>query len=529
MNPWRALFSTARFLIFKLFTQVFVGCSSYLLLTLQIAPIMLRKKSSLWLRNSSKLPVRAPRASKMGNHKQASKKYLLEIHAKLHPKIALVGPLGVGKTTMAEAVRLPEGEERAVMNFGMIYPIKIGKMTFDLWDFVLPDNFSPLWNNFVRGCDVFILVVDSTPEGVKAASQFLNLHQREAKSARIAVLCNKQDLPEAVSPDTIKGQLGGIASFGMSATQEDARDRFVVILEEVLDLKKPLPLEFKQILVSANQAISKQDYESAIQALERAAAIAKDYQEMSHYQTLQEKITQMKKLKAEKKKSEEREARKIKAPDKITFNQKVAVKSLPLKPAGKPAPTAKLTVKMPSKPVDSPPKPKPLPIKAQPIGAKPKPQPIKMKPLGIAPPIEFGNAEEEGTEIPEEAAPEEPVTPATAEKLEVTEGTEVPEVPEVPEAPKFPRESHRMLTPKLMTAVPVHIAPAKSRSEEAAGGAASEIDSLAVELSEVIRDLGGSFGVNKCRIFVQKMMEKLGRAPNHAELTKAAQALVARI
>ncbi len=100
-----------------------------------------------------------PNSLKDTEKQNVFEQYLLEVHKNLHPKIALVGPLGAGKTTLAQLIQAQGSVERPIMNFGKIYSVQIGKLTFDLWDWVFPDMFSPLWNNFVRGSDVILVVM----------------------------------------------------------------------------------------------------------------------------------------------------------------------------------------------------------------------------------------------------------------------------------------------------------------------------------------------------------------------------------
>ncbi len=392
--------------------------------------------------------------------------YLLEVHKNLHPKIALVGPVGTGKTTLAQLIQAKGTTERSIMNFGKIYTVQIGKLTFDIWDWVFPDLFSPLWNNFVRGSDVIIIVIDSTPDGVKGIGQFQTLHQREAKNARIVVLCNKQDNSGALAPDSIKDQVG-LATYGISATNPKARFQFADILEEILDLKKPLPAEFKQLVVSANDAIGKENYEAAIAGLEKLVVMSKEYQEMGYFQTFQDKLALMKQKFAEKKKRDEIEARKIKAPETHKFTQKIEVKVLFPKPP-------------PSPPVQ------PSPASAETSPKPPSPTPVTpvSKPLIIR----DTHTQEPGTSAP--STP--PLGPAMEPVVFSTSETVVADTP--PVASKGP-----------------------------------DIPAIAQRLMDRIRSLGCAFSLVNSRVFVEKMVIQLGREPTDAEIEKAAQALVARV
>ena len=404
-------------------------------------------------------------------------KYLIEVHKNLHPKIAIVGPRGSGKTTLAQLIHAPGTVERSIMNFGKIYTVQIGKLTFDLWDWIFPDTFSPLWNNFVRGSDVLLVVIESTPDGLKGIGQFLTLHQREAKSARIAIICNHQDKPGALTPESISTQTG-IKAYGISATHPDVKVQFIALLEQVLDLKKPLPVEFKQLLVLANDAIGKDDYETAIASLERLVAIAKEYQEMGYVQTFQDKLTIMKQKLAEKKKQEEREARKVKAPEIHKFTQKVEVKPLTVQQL----PGAQKVLLKPASPIS-------------PGSLPPSPSP-------------------ESRPIVEETTP-----PLSSNKVIVRDTRTTIAQPSPHEGRDQPVSG-----PVVFSTHDADVTepPLPKKNEP-------DVPSLAKRLMERIQNLGFTFSLANCRVFIEKLVVKLGREPNNAELEKAAQALVAQV
>ena len=46
------------------------------------------------------------------------------------------------------------------MNFAKSSTFEIEDLTFDIWDFQIPDNHSNLWHKFVAGSDLIILIFD---------------------------------------------------------------------------------------------------------------------------------------------------------------------------------------------------------------------------------------------------------------------------------------------------------------------------------------------------------------------------------
>ena len=96
-----------------------------------------------------------------------------EIHYSLHPKITLVGPLGGGKTTIAERLAKKGELTKEIMDFAVVHKVQLGSLYFDLWDFVLDDDFSPLWGNYIRGSDLVVFVFNSFEKKHRKIENFL--------------------------------------------------------------------------------------------------------------------------------------------------------------------------------------------------------------------------------------------------------------------------------------------------------------------------------------------------------------------
>src|SRR6056297_1008317 len=113
--------------------------------------------------------------------------YIKETHYYLHPKISLAGPLGAGKTTIKNILAMSDEPEKT-NSFAEYYQIKLGDLYFDLWDFTQKDNFSPLWNNCVRGSDTIIMVFSGVKLLDPVMKRFSKLIFQEGKYSTIAVL-----------------------------------------------------------------------------------------------------------------------------------------------------------------------------------------------------------------------------------------------------------------------------------------------------------------------------------------------------
>lgn len=186
------------------------------------------------------------------------------IHKNLRPKISLVGFSGVGKTTITRLIKAEEIPMQHIPTItGDIATIKIGKLHFHLWDFAGQEQFSYLWNNFIKGSDAALLITDSSLENVEKSKFFLELIKEQAPHAHTAVIGNKQDLQTAMKPDQIEKILG-LKTYSMIAKDPVNRDKMITIIADILEMSA----EVSPLL----QPLLKRDthIEEATKALENA-------------------------------------------------------------------------------------------------------------------------------------------------------------------------------------------------------------------------------------------------------------------
>jgi small GTP-binding protein len=191
------------------------------------------------------------------------------IHKNLRPKISLVGFSGVGKTTITKLIRAEEIPMQHIPTItGDIATVKIGKLHFHLWDFAGQEQFSYLWNNFIKGSDAVILITDSTLENVDKSKFFLELIKEQAPHAHTAIIGNKQDLKGALPPAQIEHFLG-LKTYSMVAKDPKNRNKMIKIIADILDmtaevspLLKPL-LERDELIQQATESLKSADFRNA--------------------------------------------------------------------------------------------------------------------------------------------------------------------------------------------------------------------------------------------------------------------------
>ncbi|MFX0189071.1 MAG: ADP-ribosylation factor-like protein, partial [Candidatus Hodarchaeota archaeon] len=197
------------------------------------------------------------------------------IHSNLRPKISLVGFSGVGKTTTTKLIKEEEIPIEHVPTItGARAIIKIGKLQFVLWDFAGQEQFSFLWNNFVKGSDACLIITDSTLENVEKSKFFIELIKEEAPYANSAVIANKQDLSGALKTEEVE-RIMGLKTYAMVAIDPKNRAKMIRIISDVLEIStdvSPLlkPIYDRDLLIlDAQRALERGEYANALSFFEK--------------------------------------------------------------------------------------------------------------------------------------------------------------------------------------------------------------------------------------------------------------------
>ncbi|MBY9008374.1 MAG: GTP-binding protein [Candidatus Lokiarchaeota archaeon] len=401
------------------------------------------------------------------------------IHRNLRPKISLVGFSGVGKTTITRLIKAEEIPMEHIPTItGDIATIKIGKLHFHLWDFAGQEQFSYLWNNFIKGSDAVLLITDSTLENIEKSKFFLELIKEQAPQAHTSVIGNKQDLDDALKPEQIEKILG-LKTYSMIAKDSGNRDKMITIIADILEMSaevSPLlqPLLERDIYTEkAVKALEDAKFEEAAMYFEKISdlcielgddSLGKEFYEKSQKinTMLQAASAPQTEAVQEPPKPKEEPPKSIEPPPKPieTPPKSIETPPKPIETPPKPIETPPKPIETPPKPIETPPKPIEAPLK--PIEAPPKP--IETPPKSIETPpksIETPPKPIETPPKPIEAPPkpiEAPPKPIEAPPKPIEAPPKPIDVPPVLKKPTLPASPkvNGLVKPEIPAAIPPH-------------------------------------------------------------------------
>lgn len=171
------------------------------------------------------------------------------------PKILLVGEPGVGKTTIMNLfpgetiLELDEDLNEIIQKPIDVHDLRNIKQIIlremDLKELV---DKSKLYRPLLNSVDAICIVSNSAASNLSRTKNLFSRLKPLVKNTDFYIIANFQDLKEyAFETGKIEEVFDGIKTYGYSATQDDAKDKFVSLLTEILKKSVVEKIESKQM------------------------------------------------------------------------------------------------------------------------------------------------------------------------------------------------------------------------------------------------------------------------------------------
>lgn len=146
-------------------------------------------------------------------------------------KICFIGEQNVGKSSLLSLLQGREVQKERVPTVGLeVEDSVLNGKKCSIWDLGGQKRFKFMWQDFLKGAGLAVIVCDSTEKNVNQTKEIYNRFERTL-GTKIIAIANKQDLPGRLSAQEIQKRLGGLKTYGMSAIRPELRERMKEILE----------------------------------------------------------------------------------------------------------------------------------------------------------------------------------------------------------------------------------------------------------------------------------------------------------
>ncbi|MHA1783651.1 MAG: ADP-ribosylation factor-like protein [Candidatus Helarchaeota archaeon] len=151
-------------------------------------------------------------------------------------KVSFIGYPAVGKSTLMKLLAGASPSLDYMPTMGLDFgSVKLGEHEIKLWDIGGQRQFEPLWNSFLQGSYLAVVVTDSTPQNVLQSKQIIDFIIRKNSKCRIIAIANKQDMDGKMKAKTVEDVLQ-VPTYPIVAIEEQNQEKMkFILIKELLE------------------------------------------------------------------------------------------------------------------------------------------------------------------------------------------------------------------------------------------------------------------------------------------------------
>ncbi|MHA1409959.1 MAG: ADP-ribosylation factor-like protein [Candidatus Odinarchaeia archaeon] len=153
-------------------------------------------------------------------------------------KVLLIGEPATGKTSILKILNnepVPERYIPSVDASGNDFTDITDEAIVYIWDLPGREEHRWLWERYIRGADILLIVTDSTtPNMLNTMESWSSFREEVPDNIKICGLANMQDKKNALEPEVV-GNILGFKTYPLSSKSLDERENIIKVLREICE------------------------------------------------------------------------------------------------------------------------------------------------------------------------------------------------------------------------------------------------------------------------------------------------------
>ncbi len=150
-------------------------------------------------------------------------------------KVSFIGYPAVGKSTLMKLLAGTSPTLDYIPTMGLDFgSVKLGEHEIKLWDIGGQKQFEGLWNSFLQGSYLTVVVTDSSPQNVLQSKQIVDMLMRK-KNCRVIAVATHQDCDGNMNAKRVEDVLH-VPTYPIVAIEEQNQEKIkYILIKELLE------------------------------------------------------------------------------------------------------------------------------------------------------------------------------------------------------------------------------------------------------------------------------------------------------